>query len=213
MCKKRRLTWRRSWERKRLNERPIYLRSVFFLLAAAQSICHVYYDYDNVPLPIATPLEDRLPQHSPDLQTWLSARRDIMKPMFAWDPANPAKSVPKNIVLRTLAICVSAPFLYGFFIRRTAWDWSYTFASLLSDVPASQLSFMPPHYPSLVYRSITAGVLLTFLWQSSNALFAAYVARPPIKKGQPLSTDSKDTNGTLLNGLRSKKHIANVCAH
>ena len=201
----------RQWERRKLNERPIYLRSVFLMFAMMQSILHLYYDYDRVPLPITPALEEQISPQTRGLPAWFATRADILGPMFLWDSDNLAKSIPQNIVLRTLVISISAPFIYAIFIRRAAWEWSLMFASLLWDVPASRLSYIPPHYPSLVYRSTTAGLLLVFLWQSSNALFTAHVARQPIKKDQPLSNESKDPSATLLNGLKSKKEIAKVC--
>ena len=200
----------RQWERKKLNERPIYLRSVLLVFAVTQSILHVYYDYDQVPLPLTPALEEPINPQPRGMPAWFTTRGDILRPMFVWDSNNLAKSIPQNIILRTLVISFSAPFIYGIFIRRTAWGWSLTFATLLWDVPASRLSYIPPHYPSLIYRSTTAGFLLIFLWQSSNALFTAYVARQPFKKEQPLSNESKDPSGTLLNGLKSKKEIAKV---
>ena len=204
------LIWTRSWERKKLNERPIYLRSVFFMFAVAQTILHLYYDYDQVALPVKHTMEEPISPQPQGLPTWFSTRVDILAPMFKWDFDNPANSILQNTVLRTLVISLSAPFLYSIFIRRMAWEWSFVFASLLWDVPVSPLSFIPPHYPSLVYRSFSAGNLLFFLWQSSIALFNAYVARQPIKKEQPLSSESKDSNGTLLNGLKSKKETPKV---
>ena len=53
--------------------------------------------------------------------------------------------------------------------------------------------------------------MLLCIWEFSNAVFSAYVAQEPLKKDQPLTNDSRDPNGSLLNGLRSKKEIAKVC--
>ena len=181
------------------------------MFAMAQTILHLYYDYDEVPLPVKHTMEEPISPQPRGIPAWFSARADILAPMFRWDSNDLARSILQNVILRTLIISLSTPFLYGIFIRRMAWEWSLTFASLLWDVPASRLSYIPPHYPSLVYRSITAGTLLSFLWQSSSTLFTAYVARQPIKKELPLSSESKDSNGTLLNGLKSKKEIPKVC--
>ena len=204
------LTCGRPWERKKLNERPIYLRSVFFILAIAQSVVHLYFDYDQVALPLAKAENERVTPHARGMAAWISERSRILAPMFDWNTDDWASSIPRNMVLRTSVVCVSATFVYQLLIRRAAWSWSLTFASIVWDVPESPLSFIPPHYPSLLWRSITAGLLLVFLWESSSALFSAYVAGQPIKREQPLSASSIDQNGTLLNGLKSRKEIPNV---
>lgn len=204
------LKCRRPWERKKLNERPIYLRSVFFILAITQSVVHLYFDYDQVVLPITKAQNEFVAPHSRRMAAWISERNRILAPMFDWNTDDWASSIPRNMVLRTSVICVSATIVYQFLIRRAAWNWSLTFASIVWDVPESPLSFIPPHYPSLLWRSITAGLLLVFLWESSSALFSAYVAGQPIKREQPLSASSIDQNGTLLNGLKSRKEIPSV---
>ena len=199
-----------AFERGKLNERPIYLRSVFFLFAAAQSILHLYNDVDHLKLPIDAS-QDKVPiQQVQTLTGRLSHRLRLLGPIFSWDSNNPVRSARQNIVLRTAVVSLSAPFIYSLFIRRTAWEVSRWIASLLWDLPAQRLSFIPPHYPSLIYRTITAGIQLLFLWESSNAFFSAYVSRQPIKKGVPLSSTSKDPNGTILNGLKSKKELPKV---
>lgn len=200
----------RPWERKKLNERPIYLRSVFFILAIAQSVVHLYFDYDQVALPITKTQNEPVTPHARGMAAWVSERTRILAPMFDWNTDDWASSIQRNMVLRTSVICVFATFVYQLLIRRAAWSWSLTFASIIWDVPESPLSFIPPHYPSLLWRSITAGLLLVFLWESSSALFSAYVAGQPIKREQPLSASSIDQNGTLLNGLKSRKEIPNV---
>ncbi|KAL9125305.1 MAG: hypothetical protein Q9217_005474 [Psora testacea] len=206
------ITQGKAWERKKLNERSIYLRSVFFMFAISQSLLHLYYDYDLIPLPITPPQADSIAPQARGFPAWFASTVDILKPMFLWDVNNMPISISQNVLLRSLCISLLAPFIYGIFIRRTVWSWSSSFAALLWDVPPSRLSYVPPHYPSLIYKSMTAGVLLNFLWQSSNALFKAYVARPPIKNDQPLSSESKDPIGTLLNGLKSKKETPKTFA-
>ena len=180
------------------------------MFAIVQSLLHLQYDYDKIALPISPFEVDSIILQTPGIPVWFASRVQILKPMFLWDASNLPKSISQNVVLRTICISLSAPFIYGIFVRRTAWSWSLSFASLVWDLPASRLSYIPPHYPSLVYRSVTAGILLNLLWQSSNVLFTAYVAHEPLKKEQPLSSESKDPTGTLLNGLKSKKEVSTV---
>lgn len=180
------------------------------MFAVAQSLLHLYNDYDQIPLPITPSKTESVIPQSRGISARFASTIDALKPMFIWDASNMPKSITQNLLLRTICISLSAPFIYGIFVRRTAWSWSLSFAALIWDVPASRLSYIPPHYPSLVYRSMFGGVLLNFLWQASNALFTAYVALQPIKREQPLSSESKDPTGTLLNGLMSKKEVPQV---
>jgi nucleoporin NDC1 len=65
--------------------------------------------------------------------------------------------------------------------------------------------------------------MMIFLWELSNAVFTLYVAQPPLKKDNPLTSETKDNagsyvtksqdpNGSLLNGLKSKKEVPKTFA-
>lgn len=190
----------KTWERKRLNERPIYLRSVFFMLAVFQSGSHLYYDYDSGTLPVtqaktgANSGQPRKQEH-PVLQ---------MKALLP--------SLSQRICTYAAGMAVLGPIVYALFIRRAAWSCSLYFAALLWDVPASQLSYIPPYHYSLILRSLTSSALLSTLWEFSNAIFSAYLTQEPIKREQPLTSDSKDPNASLLNGLKAKRETIRTFA-
>jgi nucleoporin NDC1 len=188
----------RAWEPKKLNERPIYLRSVFFMLATLQSLLHLYYDYDRVLLP---PTQSST--ESTTEQTWKEehplAKVQVLSPTLA-----------QNVGLRAAGMSILGPIIYALFIRRTAWSCSLWLAELLWDVPASQLSYIPPYHISLILRSLSSGFLLLAVWEASNALFGAYVAQEPMKKDLPFTSEAKDPNGALLNGLKSKRVTVKV---
>lgn len=209
------ITLGKSWERRKLNERLIYLRSVFLLFAILQSVLHLYHDYDCVPLSQEKPARPETTVEAPLGTVTYIQQQCIhlirsLQPLFWYDRNHIALSMTRNIILRAVFVSCVAPFLYGIFIRQTAWSWSLFFAALIWDIPISGLSFIPPHYPSLVLRSISSGFCLVLLWESSNVLFTSYVNRMPIKKGHPLTAESKDPNGSLLNGLKSRKEIPKV---
>ncbi|KAG8527968.1 uncharacterized protein KY384_006884 [Bacidia gigantensis] len=208
----RQLNFDRVSERNRLNERAIYFRFYTFLLALVQGLVHLYCDYDELALPVGAVNNSAVNSDSQGLQAGFLARVDNLLPMFTWDSQNWVRSIPQNIFLRTLAVSLSTPIVYQTFFRRWVWELALSVASLLWDVPLTPFSFLPPMYPSLIQYSFTAGLQVMFLWQSSNALFTAYVAQQPIKREQPLSSDSKDPTGTLLNGLRSKKETPKTFA-
>jgi nucleoporin NDC1 len=189
----------RPYERRRLNERPIYLRSVFFILAATQALMHLYYDYDIVVLPIPK----------------LKAGGSVDKPTDVEPPtARLKRDAPvalRSSIARAVATSIVGPFVYALLIRPFAWPWSLYLARLFWSIPKdSAPPRFPPYHISLILRSATAGMLLLCLWDLSNEAFSAFVAQEPLKKGRPLTDDSRDPNGSLLNGLKSKKEAPRV---
>lgn len=168
------------------------------MLAGLQSILHLYYDYDQVVLPTTTNNTESVPEQNLKKQSPVLQVRDDLP------------SLGRNIFLRAVGMSIFGPVLYALFIRSTAWKCSLYIAELLWDVPNSRLSYIPPYHISLIIRSFTSGSLLLTLWEVSNKVFSVYVAQEPLKKGQPLTSESKDPNGTLLIGLQSKREVAMV---
>ncbi|CAF9914331.1 hypothetical protein IMSHALPRED_001882 [Imshaugia aleurites] len=121
-------------------------------------------------------------------------------------------SLSREIGIRAVGMAILGPIVYTLFIRRLAWRCSLYIAALLWDVPASQLSYIPPYHYSLIFRSLTSSALLITLWEFSNAMFSAYLAQEPIKREQPLTSDSKDPNASLLNGLKAKRETTRTFA-
>ncbi len=114
-------------------------------------------------------------------------------------------------VILSMSMIVTGPVIYSLVIRETAWNWTLFFAKLLWKLPrSSNPPDVPPYHISLILRSVFAGFLLVLLWEVSNVVFGAYVAQEPLKKGHPLTDDSKDPNGSLLTGLKAKKDVPKV---
>lgn len=205
----------RHWEKNRLNERPIYIRSILFLSALLQTIFHLYYDYDRVYLPkVLIQVEtSQAPEIAKEkkLETHTSLRpHTLVSPGEQVKAAAPL--VLQRVALRSAAMAISGPFIYAIFIRHKAWRLSLSLAQLLWDMPAAAtLSYLPPSPIWLVLQSLYAQFLLLLIWESSNTLFSAFVAQEPLRKGQLLSDESRDPNGTLLNGLNSKREVPKVC--
>lgn len=88
------------------------------------------------------------------------------------------------------------------------------FATLFYNIPRSNEHYQgyPPTRPSLLYRASITGFCLVLLWDSVNFLFSAFLTQEPLKKNLPLSTESKDPNGTLLSGLKAKKDVVRTFA-
>lgn len=177
------------------------------LLAIMQTMCHLSLDYDQISLPLNKAESKTV--NGEDQSTMEKKLPPSVQPLEELKARVP--SAIKNIVLQTVAITASAPILYALIIRNRAWDFSMFFARLFSDVaPVADLSYIPPYHISLIWRSLTSGFLLLLLWQSSNAIFSAFFTQEPLKRGQPLSAASADPNGTLIDGLMSKKEINRV---
>ena len=190
----------RPYERPRLNERPIYLRSFFFTLAVMQSMYHLYYDYDKVALPVAKSKSDTVADQQPPV---------IVSPLTRVRAA--LFQLSQTVLQRSLPMIVVGPITYSLLIRRTAWSWTLFFAKLLWKLPKSaEPPRIPPYHISLLLRSVSSSFLLIILWEASNAIFSAYVAQNPLKRGQPLTNDSRDPNGSLLSGLKSRKEAPKV---
>ena len=171
------------------------------MFAVLQSGIHLYSDYDRVTLPL-TKAKDNPTSEVPQKKEHPIKQVRACLPLLA-----------RDVGIRSICMSIFGPLIYALFIRNTAWSCSLYLAELLWDVPASQLSYIPPYHISLIIRSLTSGTLLVALWELSNALFAAYVAQEPLKKEQPLTTGSKDPNGSLLNGIKSKRDVTRVGCH
>ena len=188
----------KTWERRKLNEAPIYFRSFFITLAALQSAIHLFFDYDEVSLPISKNKTE------PASEQPLS-------------PAHPLTKVTilllaraQRIVLCAAFTTLSGPILYSITIRKSAWRLSIYFAKVLSDVQDSPRPYIFSYRGDHLLQSFVAGLLLLILWETSSISFGAYVAQEPLKIGVPFTSEAKDPNGALLNGLKSKKPLPNV---
>ena len=138
------------------------------------------------------------PGYPPDFAC--SARLRAILPTIGWEA-----------ITQALAAAIVDPFVYMLFLRSSAWGWSLSFARVFWNVLAdAEPPRLPPFHFRILARSLSAGAMLLFLWKFSNAAFSIYVASRPLKKGKPLTNDSKDPNGTLLTGLKSKKEAVRV---
>ena len=168
------------------------------MLATIQSALHLYYDYDKITLTPTEPKSDStLEQVSklPDATTQLKQS---------------LPSLGYGILLRALGMSMLGPIIYAIFIRSTAWTISLYIAEIVWDVPSSRLSYIPPYHISLIIRSFIASALLMTLWEVSNQVFSVYCAQEPLKREQPLTSESRDPNGSLLVGLKSRKEVTRV---
>jgi len=191
----------KNYERIRLNERPFFLRFMFVVLAFVQTCVHLWRDFDKIQIPIMKPNTDpanATVNTSPDLRKALIQRSVNM---FKWASG----TVSLTIVFGSI--------LYFFGFRHFLWEYYYYFASYLVSLSRTRTSpvGLPPFF-SLLLQCVIEGFLLSLLWQVTNQTFNLYMERPPVKKGKPITDDSKDPNGSLLNGMKSKKATTKAVA-
>ncbi|GLB11525.1 hypothetical protein AtubIFM57258_008395 [Aspergillus tubingensis] len=192
----------RPHERASLNERAIYLYTYHFLLAVSQSVAHLYYDYDRVPLPVARRVAGSADEDS-RLELSISKRLQSALPQLI-----------KDGLKRSILVSILCPFAYAFVLRRPAWRTTLFFAKLFWDFPRSAASppgVIPPIF-GVIVRTLISGGLLVLCWQTANLFFSVFLSKEPLKRGQPLTAEAKDPNGSLLNGLKAKKETVRAFA-
>jgi nucleoporin NDC1 len=183
-----------------LNERPIYLTSTLITFAIVQSFMHLFYDYDRVFFPVTkiTVESSSESQHAQlAVPPLVQLRTDIPR-------------ILSRALKRAIVVATASPVVYALFFRRAAWSWTYFFAKTLWKLKSSTLSTIPPLHIFLLFRGLASGFMLLFLWEIVNQTFGLYLAQEPLKRGSPLTEGTRDPNGILLNGLKSKRNITKV---
>ncbi|KAF2692180.1 hypothetical protein K458DRAFT_285450 [Lentithecium fluviatile CBS 122367] len=190
----------KDYERIRLNERPLFLRYMFVALAVVQAIIHLWHDYDRIELPALKPNSDREAAAKKEPATRPSqALSQKLKPM----------GMLALILSIFTSVAGSAFYFLGF--RHFLWEHYYNVARRVVSLSRTRTQpvGLPPFFP-LVLMFITEGTLLTLIWQFSNKAFDVYISQPPLKKDKPITSESKDPNGSLLNGLKAKKETVHA---
>lgn len=192
----------RAHDRLKLSERPLYLRYLFLLLAVAQSVKHLWNDYDRIDVPAMAPKKDREDASSP-----ASARR-APKPRHIL--VSRLLSMATSSVKLASIVSVVGFALYYAVLRDIIWDQYYSFSRyFVSLAKTSKPTGLAPFGP-LFAKFLCEGSLLVLLWEFVNKAFDLYIAQEPLKYDVPITNDSPDPNGTLLKGLRSKKDATKV---
>ncbi|KAK0926563.1 hypothetical protein LTR91_002114 [Friedmanniomyces endolithicus] len=203
-----------GYERPTVNENPILLRSVFVILAVGQAALHLARDYDRIPI---AETEDRAGQVQAEEMSRLPEPIHLLAQQLRPITGKVARLVIPGIVF-------SIP-IYFMFIRRPAWDYlAYPIARVLvRQLPPNNGPTAIMHPLTLLWQTLTASTILVVLWELSNAIFTIHVSRPPLKRGQPLTSEvkdasgvvlsrSRDPNGSLIRGLKAKKDVPRAFA-
>ncbi|KJZ80161.1 hypothetical protein HIM_00011 [Hirsutella minnesotensis 3608] len=183
-----------SGDRARLNERPIFLACYLGACALTQTLRHYSLDVDRLDLGLPKPKEDKTDKESGALSGSAQAVLLQFPRILTGCLKQAASSLGVALVL------------YYLFLRSFAWAWALAFLRPFYSLP--KFGMLPPTWPTdifLIGRCIYAGTLLTFIWASGNTAFSVFMVQEPLKNGKPLTSESKDPNGSLLNGLKNKK--------
>lgn len=214
----------REYERARLNENPIFLRCLWVLVSLVQTGMHLVRDVDLVEIP---QVEKREKKMGGSLVVQLGVPESVVEKL----PLGVRALMEQmgTIINRTGLLVFSTIFfvhfpLYYILFRQTAWKWAYSIAStFFRQLPDSAPPSGLQHFPTLLGQAIYTSAMLVFLWEVSNTAFTAIVAQPPLKKREPLTSEikdargvvlhrSRDPNGSLLTGLKSKKPVPKAFA-
>lgn len=191
----------RSYERPRLNERAVLLRTMFGILAFAQAIVHVCGDYDSLRIP--------LPASTTSNRHWDATGRPVAgqerAPLLQIRDKLPRLLV-RSLIL-TFVVGIWGPVIYFVLLRSMAWSVARTTVRPFFTVHKSQTPSGLSDVFALWARYMWSAAMLVLLWETTNLAFTIYATQAPLKKGQPLTNDSKNPNGSLINGLRSKREI------
>lgn len=118
----------------------------------------------------------------------------------------------QNAITLVIITTLSGPFIYFVFMRSAAWSFALRLGSTMFSIPKTVKPSGLTDLTTLVFRFAWSSLLLALLWELSNQAFTIYTAQDPVKKGQPLTAESKDPNGSLIAGLKAKKDIPRTMA-
>ncbi|KAG5940566.1 hypothetical protein E4U53_007566, partial [Claviceps sorghi] len=183
-----------SGDRPRLNERPLFFACYLGVCALLQTISHYRFDMDRLDLGVSR--RSSASQHKS-----LGFLPRPFQTVLLKFPAVLARCARQ--ALSAVLLCLV---LYYLLLRSFAWSWTLTLLRTFYRLPRATV--LPQTFPTDLYllaRCFYAGTLMNFVWSSGNTAFSVFMVREPLKNGNPLTSESKDPNGSLLNGLKSKK--------
>lgn len=164
------------------------------ILAAFQTLIHLYDDYDRVKV------ERLIASQTKESKESYTAKLVNLLPQWAY-----------KVGIDLLATFVG-PLIYHFtWMRWIAWACARFLARQIWSIPRdSEPPWLPPYSLSLLGITFWASFLLMTLWDTCNTAFTLKMGEEPLKNERPLTNDAQDPNGSLLNGLKSKKEIVRV---
>jgi nucleoporin NDC1 len=181
-----------SGDRARLNEKPLFFTWHFIILGCVQALSHLFFDKDRLTLGV--------------VKAGSGAKQGgngIQLLQFVKE-AGP-NVVIKGATLAAVPVLLS-PIIYTTVLRGFVWRTALFFLRPFYNLPRTNM--LPSTWPFSFWtlgQCFLVGFMLSFVWLAGNEAFSTFLVREPLKNGQPLTSESKDPNGSLLNGLKSKK--------
>lgn len=188
----------RNGDRARLNEKPLFLTTYLLTCAVGQAAGHVITDVDKLIL------------RRPENKAGDGNEKDNVPGPLGRVLADIPCIFATSITWAATAVVLHIVVYYGL-LRSFTWGWTLFFLRPFYSLPKTNM--LPPSGPatfSSLKTCLVSGTLVFFLWKASNVAFLTFMARKPLKNGKPLTAESKDPNGSLLNGLKSKKQYIRV---
>lgn len=186
-------------DRTRLNERALYLVVHVVCVGAVNAVLHLFWDSDRLLLGTARSTAGGSSSGAAAAGKTSQLYRTLLSQL-------PFLAI--SSFTRALAGLGTSIIVYTCFVRPFAWRFTLALFRPFFSLPKSSLPpTMKPYFTTWTYlpRCFQAGFLFTLLLVISNAAFSLFLVNEPLKDGKPLTSDSKDPNGSLLNGLKSKK--------
>ncbi|KAI1101384.1 nucleoporin protein Ndc1-Nup [Jackrogersella minutella] len=181
-----------SGDRARLNERALFYTVNLIILGIVQGILHKSVDFDRMLLGSVKPRREGEP-NTQSTGGW--------EKLGEWAPVLVVRAG-----MLSIAVALANYLVVYHFVRRSAWGWALSLFRLFYSLPKTNIP--PSQAPWSIWmlsRSMWAGFLLCLMWYIGDIAFRLQLGKAPLKNNQPLSAESKDPNGSLLNGLKSKK--------
>ncbi|KAK0674736.1 putative nuclear envelope protein ndc1 [Cercophora samala] len=194
-------------DRARLNEKTVFLTTHCVLVGVWHGIRHLFADVDRLQYGIAKP-----PNPDPT---------EADKNAIADDGDSNtqlqklAQKLPEIVVFtltQALTSTTATMIAYSLFLRGFVWRFTMSLFRPVYNLPKTNMTPMalPFSFP-IILRCLWTSVLLTFVWTLGNEAFSLFMVKNPLKNNKPLTSESKDPNGSLLNGLKAKKLSIQQC--
>lgn len=180
-------------DRARLNEKYIFFTTHMMLLGVGQALQHLFKDTDRLSL-CGTKPDGNAKAEEGDSATQIRRFKDQL-------PSVIINTINQSVLGLLISIVV-----YPIFLRGTIWRSMMMFLRPIYNLPRTNM--VPATLPfsfSTIIRCWLVSLMLLFTWTAANTAFSLFLVKSPLKNGKPLTSDSKDPNGSLLNGLKNKK--------
>lgn len=113
-------------------------------------------------------------------------------------------SLLKFAAIDSAACTFICPILY-LILRKSIWSISLAIARVFFSLHHTDVYSGYPVSLGMLVNTMLASILLAFGWLFANTAFSVYMTLGPSHRGELITSRSSDKNGTLVNGLQSKK--------